>query len=70
MMAGCDHSPPDDDRDVVIAAQGVLIEVLEARNGQRRRPGKQSGAPGAHLALFLMVMHHVPVERCAGILEC
>ncbi len=43
----------------------------------RQRPAGAAGAPGTVTyglnvqawCVFLLVMHHVPVERCAGILE-
>ena len=40
-----------------------------AAPGRGTAGDRHLGAEPAGLAVFLLVMHHVPVERCAGILE-
>jgi hypothetical protein len=68
--------------DVPLAAASVIqydSHAVECACGRVREapPPAASGEPGTvtwglnarALAVFLMVVHHVPVERCAGILE-
>jgi hypothetical protein len=63
----------------VLDRGGARVIEVECRCGRRHvadAPPEAAGAPGTvtyglHFqawAVFLMVMHHVPVERCAAII--